>query len=74
MSSTLGDNMIIKVRTKIEFEIEYPLDTELYNTENEAELFAKEEELVAEDPLSFVELSHRRDAGRIIVTVDKVEE
>lgn len=64
--------MIIKVRVKIEFEVEYPLDTEFYETENEAELFAKEKALIAGQPDTIVALF--RDTGKTTVTVNKVKE
>ena len=65
--------MIIKVRTKVAFEAEYPLDSEFYETDEEAELFAKEEALIGKDPVSFVELIERK-GGKITITVNKVKE
>ena len=65
--------MIIKIRTRIEFEVEYPLNMESYGTDDVSELLAMEEDLVGENPDIVVSLFKDR-GGRTTVTVNKVEE
>lgn len=64
--------MIVKVHTRIEFEVEYPLNTESYGTDDMSELLAMEEDLVGGDPDIIVSLFKDR-GGRTTVTVNKVE-
>ena len=63
---------MIKVRTKIGFEVEYPLNMESYGTDDESELLAMEEDLVGENPEVIISLFKLR-GGKTTVTVNKVE-
>ena len=64
--------MIIKVRTKIEFEVEYPLNTDFYGTHDEITAIGIESEYVHENPTLIGELF--ADEGKFVTSLNKVEE